>query len=102
VLVSGISLDWRGNPLCSPLVPCDSCVVPEPTAPPTYSVEATAKRMERSRRWVDREIAANLDPSGRRSHISIGDVDVPVLRIGGRWMVAAAQLDAALAGEAVA
>jgi hypothetical protein len=72
------------------------------TTAATYSVDATSKRIGRSRRWVDGQLAANADEAGRRSHVEVGNDHVPAVRIAGRWAINAEALDAALRGEAVA
>lgn len=73
--------------------------MPETT---TYSVDQAAAAIGVTRRCIDRWIYANADESGRRSHLDVGGVQVPALRVGARWRVPAAPLDAALRGEAVA
>lgn len=67
-----------------------------------YSVDETADLVRRTKGTVEQWITANADTAKERSHIMVGGVAVPVLRIGGRWHVIAAPLDAALRGEALA
>lgn len=67
----------------------------------TVDLDTAAARLGTSRRSVDRWVRANANADRTRSHINVGGVAVPVLRIGGRWAAVARVLDAALTGEAV-
>lgn len=68
----------------------------------TIPVAAAADRLGVTRRTVDAWVARNANADRTRSHIDVGGVAVPVLRIGRRWVVVAEALETALRGEPVA
>ena len=75
---------------------------PEAPAPVTHAVADAAAALGVHRETVAGWLRANADESGERSHIVVGGVQVPAVRVGRRWCVVAAALAAALRGEVAA
>lgn len=68
----------------------------------TYGLEDVAGALGKDRRTVQDWIAANVDDTGKWSHIDVGGHAVPAFRVGRSWRVAGPPLDRVLRGEAVA